>query len=463
MFEKVLVANRGEIALRVIRACKELGIRTMAVYSEADEQSLHVQFADEAICIGPAEGKQSYLRADMIFSAAEVGNVDAIHPGYGFLSENSTFAEQCRDCGITFIGPSPETIASTGDKSVARAIARRAKVPVVPGSDDIIDSEIEAKHIADGMGYPIIIKAACGGGGKGMRLVNNSVSFSKEYRVARAEAEKSFGNSSVYVEKYIEEPRHIEIQILADKHGKVIHLFERDCSIQRRYQKLIEEAPSPFLTPRLRNEMGRAAVRIAEKCGYSNAGTVEFIVDKHGNFYFIEMNARVQVEHGVTEEMTDIDIVKWQILIAAGEKLTIDQKDVRIQRHAIECRINAEDPLRNFVPCPGEIAFCYHPGGHGIRIDSHVYGGYRVPQYYDSLISKVIASGHTRDIAIGRMHRALGEYVIRGITTTIPFSRAVMTDQGFREGKFSTKFVEEFLVRTPVEAFTLHQQNFKES
>ncbi|MDR2436114.1 MAG: acetyl-CoA carboxylase biotin carboxylase subunit [Puniceicoccales bacterium] len=455
MFEKVLVANRGEIALRVIRACKELGVRTMAVYSEADEQSLHVQFADEAICIGPAEGKQSYLRADMIFSAAEVGNVDAIHPGYGFLSENSTFAEQCRDCGITFIGPSPETIASTGDKSVARVIARRAKVPVVPGSDGVIDSEIEAKRIADGMGYPIIIKAACGGGGKGMRFVNNSVSFSKEYRVARTEAEKSFGNSSVYVEKYIEEPRHIEIQILADKHGKVIHLFERDCSIQRRYQKLIEEAPSPFLTPRLRNEMGRAAVRIAEKCDYSNAGTVEFIVDKYGNFYFIEMNARVQVEHGVTEEMTDIDIVKWQMLIAAGEKLTIDQKDVKIQRHAIECRINAEDPLHNFAPCPGEISFCYHPGGYGIRIDSHVYGGYRVPQYYDSLISKVIASGHTRDIAISRMHRALGEYIIRGIATTIPFSRAAMADQSFREGKFSTKFVEEFLVRTPVEAFRL--------
>ncbi|MDR2720954.1 MAG: acetyl-CoA carboxylase biotin carboxylase subunit [Puniceicoccales bacterium] len=453
MFEKVLVANRGEIALRVIRACKELGIRTMAVYSEVDEQSLHVQFADEAICIGPAEGKQSYLRADMIFSAAEVGNVDAIHPGYGFLSENSTFAEQCRDCGITFIGPSPETITNVGDKSIAKKMAKRAKVPVVPGSDGVIDSEVDAKHIADGMGYPIIIKAACGGGGKGMRLVNNSVSFSKEYRMARMEAEKSFGNSSVYVEKYIEEPRHIEIQILADKHGKVIHLFERDCSIQRRYQKLIEEAPSPFLTPRLRNEMGRAAVRIAEKCGYSNAGTVEFIVDKYGNFYFIEVNARVQVEHGVTEEMTDIDIVKWQILIAAGEKLTIDQKDVRIHRHAIECRINAEDPMHNFTPCPGEISFCYHPGGYGIRIDSHVYGGYRVPQYYDSLISKVIASGRTRDIAINRMHRALGEYIIRGISTTIPFTRTVMTDQSFKEGRFSTKFVEEFLIRTPVEAF----------
>ncbi|MDR1255869.1 MAG: acetyl-CoA carboxylase biotin carboxylase subunit [Puniceicoccales bacterium] len=455
MFEKVLIANRGEIAVRVIRACKELGIRTMALYSEIDEQSLHVQFADEAICIGPAEGNQSYLRADRIFSAAEVGNVDAIHPGYGFLAENSTFAEQCRDCNITFIGPSPETIASMGDKSIARGMAKQAKVPVVPGSDGVIESEAEAKRVADGIGYPVIIKAAAGGGGKGMRLVNNSVSFSKEYRVARAEAEKSFGNSSVYVEKYIEEPRHIEIQILADKHGKVIHLFERDCSIQRRYQKLIEEAPSPFLTPRLRNEMGRTAVRIAEKCGYVNAGTVEFIVDKHGKFYFIEMNARIQVEHGVTEEMTDIDIVKWQMLIAAGEKLTIDQKDVKICKHAIECRINAENPLRNFSPCPGEISFCYHPGGYGVRIDSHVYSGYRVSQHYDSLIGKVIASGHTRDIAINRMYRALSEYIIRGVATTIPFSRAVMLDQGFREGKFSTKFMEEFLARTPVETFIL--------
>jgi acetyl-CoA carboxylase biotin carboxylase subunit len=455
MFEKVLIANRGEIAVRIIRACKELGIHTMAVYSEADEQSLHVQFADEAICIGPAEGSKSYLRADRIFSAAEVGNVDAIHPGYGFLSENSTFAEQCRDCGITFIGPSPETIANVGDKSVAKEIAKQAKVPVVPGSDGIVDNEAEAKQIADSIGYPVIIKAASGGGGKGMRLVNNSVSFSKEYRLARTEAEKSFGNSSVYVEKYIEEPRHIEIQILADNHGKIIHLFERDCSIQRRYQKLIEEAPSPFLTPRLRNEMGRAAVHIAEKCGYSNAGTVEFVVDKHGNFYFIEMNARIQVEHGVTEEMTDIDIVKWQMLIAAGEKLTIDQEDVKIHKHAIECRINAEDPVHNFSPCPGEISFCYHPGGYGLRVDSHIYGGYHVPQYYDSLISKVIASGHTRDIAIDRMYRALGEYIIRGIFTTIPFSRAVMLDQGFREGKVSTKFIDEFFARTPVETFVV--------
>jgi acetyl-CoA carboxylase biotin carboxylase subunit len=453
MFEKVLIANRGEIAVRVVRACQELGIWTMALYSEADEQSLHVQFADEAICIGPAEGGQSYLRADRIFSAAEVGNVDAIHPGYGFLSENSTFAEQCRDCNITFIGPSPETIASVGDKSMAREIAKQAKVPVVPGSDGIVDNEVEAKSIADVIGYPVIIKAASGGGGKGIRIVNNSVSFSKEYHVSRVEAEKSFGNSSVYIEKYIEEPRHIEIQILADRYGKIIHLFERDCSIQRRYQKLIEEAPSPFLTPRLRSEMGRAAVRIAEKCKYSNAGTVEFIVDKYGKFYFIEMNARIQVEHGVTEEMTDIDIVKWQILIAAGEKLTINQEDVKIHKHAIECRVNAEDPLRNFAPCPGEISFSDSPGGYGVRVDSHVYGGYRVSQHYDSLIAKVIASGHTRGIAIDRMYRALSEYIIRGVATTVPFSRAVMLDQRFKDGKVSTRFVEEFLARTPVETF----------
>lgn len=455
MFEKVLIANRGEIALRIIRACKELGIKTLAVYSEADEQSLPVQLADEAICIGPAESSMSYLRADRIFSAAEVGNVDAIHPGYGFLSENSTFAEQCQDCNITFIGPSPETIANVGDKSVAKVIAKRAKVPTVPGSDGVVDDENEAKKIADKIGYPVIIKAAAGGGGKGMRLVNNSMSFGKEYRVARSEAEKSFGNGSVYIEKYIEEPRHIEIQILGDQHGKVIHLFERDCSIQRRYQKLIEEAPSPFLTQRLREEIGRAAVRIAEKCGYYGAGTVEFIVDKYGNYYFIEMNSRLQVEHGISEEIAGVDLVKWQLMIAAGERLTIEQKSLKILCHAIECRVNAEDPLRNFAPCPGEISFCCSPGGYGVRVDSHIYSGYRVPQYYDSLIAKLIVRGSTRDIAIDCMYRALGEYIIRGLNTTIPFSRAVMLDEGFRSGKFSTKFIDEFLVRTPIESFAL--------
>ncbi|MDE6432251.1 MAG: acetyl-CoA carboxylase biotin carboxylase subunit [Opitutales bacterium] len=455
MFEKVLIANRGEVALRVIRACRELGIKVLAVYSEVDEQSLHVQLADEAICIGPAEAFTSYLRSDRILSAAEVGNVDAIHPGYGFLAENSTFAEQCKDCNISFIGPSPESIANVGNKSIAKIIAKQAKVPTVPGSDGVVDDENEAKKIADSIGYPVLIKAAAGGGGKGMRLVNNSVSFGKEYRVARSEAEKSFGNGSVYIEKYIEEPRHIEIQILGDKHGKIIHLFERDCSIQRRYQKLIEEAPSPFLTPRLRGEMGRAAVRIAEKCGYYSAGTVEFIVDKYGNYYFIEMNSRLQVEHGVSEEISGVDIVKWQLLIAAGEHLTLEQKKLKILRHAIECRINAEDPMHNFAPCPGEISFCYAPGGYGVRVDSHVYSGYRIPQYYDSLIAKLITTGTTREVAIDAMYRALREYIIRGVNTTIPFSRAVMLDKGFRSGNFSTKFVDEFLARTPVERFAL--------
>lgn len=451
MFEKILIANRGEIALRVIRACRELGIKSVAVYSEVDDQSLHVQLADEAICIGKAPAMDSYLRVDRIFSAAEITNADAIHPGYGFLAENATFAQQCKDCNITFIGPSPETIANMGNKSMAKNIAKSVGVPTVPGSDGVITNELEAKALADEIGYPIIIKAAAGGGGKGMRLVNNSVSFVKEFKMAKSEAEKAFGNGDLYVEKYIEEPHHIEFQILADNYGKVLHLYDRDCSIQRRYQKLIEEAPSPFLSDKLRNEIGRAAVKIAEKCGYSNAGTVEFLVDKHGNYYFIEMNARVQVEHCVTEEATNIDIVKWQILLAAGEHLTLNQKDIKICRHAVECRVNAEDPLKNFAPCPGDISLYYSPGGHGVRVDSHVYSGYRIPQYYDSMVAKVITSGNSREIAIKRMYRALSEYLIRGINTTIPFSRAVMLDKGYLAGNFSTKFVEEFLERTPVD------------
>jgi acetyl-CoA carboxylase biotin carboxylase subunit len=455
MFEKVLIANRGEIALRIIRACRELGIKTVAIYSEADDQSLHVQLADEAICIGDAVSANSYLRADRIFSAAEITNVDAIHPGYGFLAENPTFAEQCRDCNITFIGPLPETIAQVGNKSSAKSIARSVKVPCVPGSDGVVDNEFEAKSIADTIGYPVIIKAAAGGGGKGMRLVNNSVSFCKEYKMARSEAEKTFGNGAIYVEKYIEEPHHIEFQILADKHGKVIHLFDRDCSIQRRYQKLIEEAPSPFLSDKLRMEMGRAAIKIAQKCSYQNAGTVEFLVDKHGNYYFIEMNARVQVEHGVTEEMTDIDIVKWQLLIAAGAKLTIEQKDVKICRHAIECRVNAEDPARNFTPYPGEITLYCPPGGHGVRVDSHVYAGYRIPQYYDSMVAKLITSGQTRKLAIDKMRRALGEYIIQGIKTTVPFSHAVMLNRDYVSGNYTTKFVEDFLEKTPIDTMDL--------
>jgi acetyl-CoA carboxylase biotin carboxylase subunit len=456
MFEKILIANRGEIALRVVRACRELGIKTVAVYSEVDDQSLHVQLADEAICIGAAASADSYLRADRIFSAAEITNVDAIHPGYGFLAENATFAEQCIDCDITFIGPSPKTIAQMGNKSVAKNVAKSVRVPCVPGSDRVIDNELEAKQLADSIGYPVIIKAAAGGGGKGMRLVNNSVSFCKEYKMARSEAEKAFGDGSVYIEKFIEDPHHIEFQILADKYGNVIHLFDRDCSIQRRYQKLVEEAPSPFLSEKLRSAMGHAAIKIAKKCEYQNAGTVEFLVDRHGHYYFIEMNARLQVEHGITEQITGFDIVKWQLLLAAGEKLPFSQKDVKICGHAIECRINAEDPLKNFAPCPGEISLYYSPGGNGIRVDSHVYAGYKIPPNYDSMIAKLVAFGKSREIAIGKMHSALSEYLVRGVKTTISFLRAIMLDKGYIAGNYTTKFVEDFLERTPVDAL-----NFK--
>lgn len=452
MFEKILIANRGEIALRVIRACRELGIKTLAVYSEADEQSLHVQLADEAICIGSAASSDSYLRMDRIFGAAEIGNVDAIHPGYGFLSENDSFAAQCRDCNITFVGPDAEVIEKMGNKSVAKDIAKAAGVPTIPGSDGPIDNEIEAIKIAERIGFPVIIKAVAGGGGRGMRLAHNSVTFGKEFNMARAEAEKSFGCGDVYIEKYLEEPRHIEVQILADSHGKVLHCFERDCSVQRRYQKLIEEGPSTFVTEQLRNDLGKAAIKIAEKCGYQNAGTIEFLVDKYGKFYFMEMNTRIQVEHGVTEEITGIDLVKWQILIAQGEHLTMDQSDIKLRCHAIECRVNAEAPLRNFAPCPGQINLCYFPGGHGVRIDSHIYGGYTIPPYYDSLLAKVVTTGRTRDIAIDRMNRSLQEFIIRGVDTTIPFSRAIMMDPVFRSGKYSTKFIEEFLTRTTIQA-----------
>jgi acetyl-CoA carboxylase biotin carboxylase subunit len=447
MFDKILIANRGEIALRIIRTCRELGVKTLAIYSEADEQSLHVQLADEAICIGAAPASESYLRADRIFSAAELGNVDAIHPGYGFLSENPIFAEQCLDCKINFIGPRPEVIRQMGNKACAKDMAKKAKVPIVPGSEGVVDNEKEALKIAESIGFPIIIKAVAGGGGKGMRLVHNSVSFSKEFNVARVEAEKNFGNGTVYIEKFVEDPRHIEIQIIGDKQGKILHLGERDCSIQRRYQKIIEEAPSGFLDASLRAKMGDAAVRLAKQCGYENAGTIEFLVDKQGNFYFMEMNTRIQVEHGVTEEATGIDLIDLQLRVAAGEKIPFDQKNVRFVSHAIECRINAEDPERNFAPCPGEITLYYAPGGNGIRVDSHVYGGYRIPQYYDSMIGKLIATGNVREVAINRMSRALGEYIIRGVSTTIPFTKAIMSDVDFRAGNVTTKFIEEFMKR----------------
>ena len=454
MIQKILIANRGEIALRIIRACKELGIKTLAVYSEADVESLHVQLADEAICIGPAAGHQSYLKADRIISAAEIADVDAIHPGYGFLSENAKFAEQCESCNIRFIGPKSHAIRSMGDKAVARDTVRKAGVPVTPGSDGPVETEAEALAVAKKIGYPVIIKAVAGGGGRGMRVAHNDVSFVKELAQAKNEAEKVFGNGTVYVEKFIQNPRHIEFQILADSHGKILHLGERDCSVQRRNQKLVEEAPSPFVTPDLRKRMGKAAIRAARAAEYENAGTIEFLVDQNGDFYFMEMNTRIQVEHPVTEEVTGIDLIKQQILIAAGEKIPFDQKDITFNKHAIEVRVNAEDPGRNFAPCPGLIDLYYPPGGMGIRVDSHIYGGYRVPSHYDSMIGKIIAVADDRITAINRMYRALDETIIRGIKTSIPFAKAIMSDPAFRQGQATTGFVQEFLNRNPVSSYS---------
>jgi acetyl-CoA carboxylase biotin carboxylase subunit len=454
MIQKILIANRGEIALRIVRACRELGIKTLAVYSEADVQSLHVQLADEAICIGGPRSSDSYLRADRIISAAEIADVDAIHPGYGFLSENAKFAEQCESCNIKFIGPKSKSIKLMGDKAVAKETVKKAHVITVPGSDGPVESETEAVKAARSIGYPVIIKAVAGGGGRGMRIAHNDVSFAKEYHVAKNEAEKAFGDGRVYIEKYIERPRHIEFQILADSHGKVIHLGERDCSVQRRHQKLIEEAPSPFLTPDLRKKMGKAAVRAAEAAEYENAGTIEFLVDAKGNYYFIEMNTRIQVEHPVTEEVTGIDLIKQQIHIANGAKLEFDQGDITFEKHAIECRINAEDPARNFAPSPGTIGLYYSPGGHGVRVDSHVYSGYVIPPYYDSMIGKLICFGSTRKVALERAYRALSEYLVRGIKTTIPLHKAIMADPLFIEGKATTAYMEEFLTRTTPDLFS---------
>jgi acetyl-CoA carboxylase biotin carboxylase subunit len=454
MIQKILIANRGEIALRIVRACRELGIKTLAVYSEADIQSLHVQLADEAICIGGPKSSDSYLRADRIISAAEIGDVDAIHPGYGFLSENAKFAEQCESCNIKFIGPKTRSIQLMGDKAVAKDTVKKAGVPIVPGSDGPVESEVAAVKVARSIGYPVIIKAVAGGGGRGMRIAHNDVSLAKEYHVARNEAEKAFGNGAIYLEKYIERPRHIEFQILGDSHGKLVHLGERDCSVQRRHQKLIEESPSPFLTPDLRKKMGKAALRAAASVEYENAGTIEFLVDAKGRYYFIEMNTRIQVEHPVTEEVTGIDLIKQQILVANGEKLDFDQGDVKVDKHAIECRINAEDPARNFAPSPGTIGLYYSPGGHGVRVDSHAYSGYTIPPYYDSMIGKLICSGSSRKTALERMYRALSEYLIRGIKTTIPLHKAIMADPIFIEGKATTSYMEEFLGRTTPELFS---------
>ena len=454
MLKKVLIANRGEIALRIVRACNELGIKTLAVYSEADEQSLHVQLADEAICIGPAAGNLSYLKADRIIAAAEIADVDGIHPGYGFLAENADFAEQCGECGIKFIGPGAEAIINFGDKAKARDMAIKAKVPVIPGSDGTVDNEEEAITTAKKIGYPVIIKAVAGGGGKGMRTAHNAVSFVKEYNNARNEAEKAFGNGAVYLERFLDAPRHIEIQLLGDQFGNVIHLGERDCSIQRRHQKVIEEAPSPFISDDIRKKMGRDAVKLAKSVNYEGAVTVEFLVDGNGDYFFIEMNTRIQVEHGVTEEVTGVDLVKEQLLIASGQKLSYEQKDIQITKHCIECRVCAEDPSRNFAPCPGEIGLYYAPGGHGVRIDSHCYSGYTIPPYYDSMIAKVMTIAKTRELALDRMDRALGEYLIHGIKTNIPFSRAIIRDPIFREGKATTKYIEEFIERVPKDLYT---------
>ncbi len=443
MFKKILIANRGEIAVRIIRACLELGIKTVAIYSEADKDSLHVKLADETYCIGPASPSQSYLNIPSIISVAEVAGADAIHPGYGFLAENAKFAEICASHNIKFIGPSVEAMKKMGDKVTARDTVSKAGVPLVPGSKGTISDEKEALKLASKIGYPIAIKATAGGGGKGLRIARSEADFKQLFKTARTEAEAAFGNPEVYIEKFVEEPRHVEFQILADSKGNVIHLGERDCSIQRRYQKLVEESPSPALNDKLRRKMGDAAVKAAKAVKYESAGTIEFLLDSKGHFYFMEMNTRVQVEHPVTEMVTNIDIVKEQIKIAAGEQLKFRQGDIKICGHAIECRINAEDSNRDFLPCPGEVHLYLPPGGPGVRVDSHVYPGYKVLPHYDSLIAKLIAWGNSRDEAIQRMERALDEFVIDGVETTIPFHHKVMNNQAFREGKASTKFIEE--------------------
>jgi acetyl-CoA carboxylase biotin carboxylase subunit len=440
MIKKLLIANRGEIALRIIRAAKELGIKTVAVYSEADRASLHVRFADEAVCIGPAQGKLSYLNIPSIIAAADVTNADAIHPGYGFLAENATFAEICHDCNITFVGPSPDAIVRMGNKSIAKDTMRAAGVPVVPGSDGIVATVEEARVVAKEVGYPVMIKAVAGGGGKGMRYVESADELDRAYATARGEAEASFGNGDIYIEKFIEEPRHVEIQVFADKFGNVVHLNERECSIQRRHQKLIEEAPSPIMTPELRKAMGDASIKGAASVGYVGAGTIEFLVDKHRNFYFMEMNTRIQVEHPVTEQSSGVDLIKEQLLVASGEKLTLVQRDPIM--HSIECRINAEDPYHDFRPSPGVVQSLNFPGGPGVRVDSHIYQGYMIPPYYDSMVAKLITFAPTRDGAIAKMRRALDEFVIEGIQTTIPFHRKMMDNKDFIAGTFDTKYLD---------------------
>ena len=445
MFTRILIANRGEIALRILRACKEMGIETVAVYSEADAKAIHLRYADETICIGPGPSAQSYLDIPRIISAAEIADVEAIHPGYGFLSENPHFAEVCRSCKIEFIGPPPEAIALMGNKAQARLAARKLRVPVIPGSEAIVTSEKEAVKIAHKIGYPVMIKASAGGGGRGMRLAHNDISLVQSLLAAQAEAEAAFKDSSVYIEKYIEHPRHVEFQMLADRQRNVVHLGERDCSLQRRHQKLVEEAPSVCLTDELRREMGEAAKRLVRESGYYSAGTVEFLVDRAGRFYFIEMNARVQVEHPVTELVTGIDIIKEQIRVATGEPLSFTQEEVRIRGAAIECRINAEDPDQGFKPSPGTIQFYYPPGGLGVRLDSHAYAGYRIPPHYDSLIGKLLVHGRNREEAIIRMRRALGEFVVEGVKTTIPFLERLFRHPRYLAADFDTGFIDTIL------------------
>jgi acetyl-CoA carboxylase, biotin carboxylase subunit len=442
MFQKVLIANRGEIALRVIRACKELGIATVAVFSEADRESLHVRFADDDVCIGRPPSRDSYLNIPRIIAATEITGADAIHPGYGFLAENAEFAEIVRTSGITFIGPTPDQIREMGDKAAARKRAQSLKVPTVPGSPGPVESLDEALPIAERIGFPVIIKAAAGGGGKGMRVATDPDAFTQAFNLARQEALAAFGSDQVYIEKYLARPRHIEIQIMGDQHGKVMHLCERDCSIQRRHQKLIEEAPSPVLTQELRDQIGGAAVKLAESISYAGAGTIEFLLDEDGSFYFMEMNTRIQVEHPVTEMCTNFDLVKEQIRVAAGEPLSLVLHGNRLRGHAIECRVNAEDPARNFQPSPGLITAFHPPGGPGVRVDTHIYHGYTVPPYYDSLLAKVIVHGNDRAEAIARMRQALDSFIIEGVTTTIPFLGRVMRHPDFVAGKVDTKFLE---------------------
>jgi acetyl-CoA carboxylase biotin carboxylase subunit len=447
MFKKILIANRGEIALRIIRTCKEMGIKTVAVYSTADAESLHVKFADEAVCIGPPPSNLSYLKMSSIIAAAEITNADAIHPGYGFLSENSKFSKICQEHNIKFIGASPEMIDRMGDKASAKATMKAAGVPCVPGSDGLLESFEQAQELSRGMGYPVMLKATAGGGGKGMRAVWKDEELLKAWEGARQESAAAFGNDGMYLEKLIEEPRHIEIQVVGDSYGKACHLSERDCSVQRRHQKLTEETPSPYMTDELRQKMGAAAVKAAEYIKYEGAGTVEFLVDKHRNFYFMEMNTRIQVEHPITEQVIDYDLIREQIMVAAG--IPISGKNYLPQLHAIECRINAEDPYNDFRPSPGKITTLHMPGGHGVRLDTHVYSGYTIPPNYDSMIAKLITTAQTREEAISKMRRALDEFVIEGIKTTIPFHRQLMDDPRYIAGDYTTAFMDTFKMNDP--------------